>query len=121
MKKYLIGSCAYNEGEKIKRVINKYNDYVLYDVLIIDDGSTDGALKSVPSGIPVIVIRNEKTQGAGHCIRQLFSYAREKGYTAIFFASGNDKDDPQDIVKFKQAIEEGFDLIQGSRYLKGGV
>ena len=120
MKKYLVGSCAFNEGEKINRVIQKYNDYACYDVLIIDDGSTDGSLSNVPSGIPGTVIQNETTKGAGHCIRQIFDYGRRKGYMAVFFASGNDKDDPKDILKLKNAIEEGYDFVQGSRYLQGG-
>ena len=120
IKKYLVGSCAFNEGAKINRVISKYNDYACYDLLIIDDGSTDGSLSNTPKNIPVTVIRNETTTGAGHCIRQIFEYARRKGYIAVFFASGNDKDDPQDIPKLKHAIEEGYDFIQGSRYLQGG-
>ncbi len=120
MKKYLVGSCAFNEGEKVKRVIQKYTDYDVYDFLMIDDGSTDGALTDVPKNIPVTVIRNETTQGAGFCIRQIFKYAREKGYAAVFFASGNDKDDPKDIVKLKNAVEEGYDFVAGSRYLQGG-
>lgn len=120
MKKYLLGSCAFNEGEKIRRVIEKYNDYAQYDVLIIDDGSTDGALNSVRPGIPVSVTRNETTQGAGHCIRQIFDHALNKGYRAVLFASGNDKDDPKDVVKLIQALEQGYDFVQGSRYLQGG-
>ena len=120
MKKYLVGSCAFNEGEKVRRVIQKFNDYGRYDVLIIDDGSTDGSLASIPKGIPVAVIRNGTTEGAGHCIRQIFDCALNKGYEAVLFASGNDKDDPKDIKKLIQALEQGYDFIQGSRYLKGG-
>ena len=120
MKKYLIGSCAFNEGEKVKRVIQKYNDYDCYDVLMIDDGSTDDSLSQVSRAIPVAVIRNATTRGAGYCIRRIFQYARDKGYTAVFFASGNDKDDPKDIAKLKNAVEEGYDFVTGSRYLQGG-
>ncbi len=120
MKKYLVGSCAFNEGEKVKRVIAKYNDYALYDVLIIDDGSTDGALINLPFNSSLYIIRHVTTKGAGFCVREILEYAKEKGYTAVFFASGNDKDDPKDIYKLKDAIEEGHDFVQGSRYLPGG-
>src|SRR5437867_3713666 len=120
MKKYLIGTCAYNEGEKIKRVIEKYNDYAIYDVLIIDDGSTDQSLKDIPPGIPVSVIANPANRGAGYGVRQILQYAKDRGYIAVFFVSGNDKDSPGDIAKLKAAMEEGYDFVQGSRYLPGG-
>ncbi len=120
MKKYLIGTCAFNEGAKIRSVIERFSDYDSYDVLIIDDGSTDRALEAIPSRIPVKVIRNEHNRGAGHCVRQILKYGREQGYVAVFFIAGNDKDSPADIPKLKTAIEEGFDFVQGSRYLPGG-
>ncbi len=120
MKKYLIGICAFNEGEKIRRVIQKFSDDALYDLLIIDDASSDGALNALPQGRPITVIRNDVQKGAGFGVRKIFEFARQKGYEAVFFVSGNDKDDPSDIVKLKDAIEKGFDLVQGSRYLPGG-
>lgn len=120
MKKYVVGICAYNEGEKIQRVINKFNAYDCYDLVIVDDGSTDGALKNIPSQLPVTVITNSSTRGAGYGVRKILEYAKDKGYTAVFFVSGNDKDSPGDIMKLKGAIEEGYDFVQGSRHLPGG-
>ncbi len=119
-KKYLVGICSYNEGEKIKRVLKKFNDYGCYDVLLVDDGSTDRSLENLPNNPSFKLIRNPKTMGAGYGVRQAIRHARGQNYQAIFFVSGNDKDDPQDIVKLKKAIEEGYDFVQGSRYLKGG-
>ncbi len=120
MKKYTLGICVYNEGDKIRRVIKKFNDYRNYDVVIFDDGSTDGALQDIPAELPVHVIRNATQQGAGYGVRRIFEHARQKGYTAVFFVSGNDKDDPADIIKLQSAVEQGYDLVQGSRYLPGG-
>ncbi len=120
MKKYLVASCAYNENGKIKRVIQKCHDYAWYDMLVIDDGSTDGSLDKITPGIPVTVIRHSEQKGAGYCIREIFDYTKTKGYAAVLLISGNDKDDPQDLYKLKDAIEEGYDLVQGSRYLPGG-
>lgn len=119
-KKYLVGSCAVNEGDKIRRVLRKFNQYDLYDVLVIDDGSTDQALRDLPASEPVTVIRHPHQRGAGYCVREILEYAKNNGYEAVFFASGNDKDDPADIAKLKAAIEQGHDFVQGSRYCKGG-
>ena len=52
MKKYILGICVLNEGQKIHRVLEKFNDFKFYDVLLIDDGSTDGCLKNIPARIP---------------------------------------------------------------------
>lgn len=120
MKKYLVATCAFNEGEKIKRVIKKCTDHALYDILVVDDGSTDGSLNDRMDGAPVTIIRHAQQMGAGYCVREMMDYAKAKGYVAIWFISGNDKDDPQDLYKIKQAIEEGYDFVQGSRYLPGG-
>jgi dolichol-phosphate mannosyltransferase len=121
MKRYTIGICVYNEGEKIKRVIGKFNDYDTYDVVIVDDASSDGALAGQPQISAVTVLRNEQRRGAGYGVRRILDHAKKNGYEAVFFVSGNDKDSPGDIAKLKTAIEEGNDLVQGSRYLAGGV
>jgi len=120
MKKYLIGTCVYNEGDKIRRVIRKFSNYADYDVVVVDDASTDGALEKIESGLPLTILHNKERKGAGFGVRKIFEYGGSKNYTAVFFVSGNDKDDPADIVKVKEAIEQGFDLVQGSRYLPGG-
>lgn len=121
-KKYLAGICAYNEGDKIRRVIEKFNDYAHYDVLILDDGSTDASIENLKiDGLPIDTIVNPQTMGAGYGTRQIIDYAKEHGYEAMFFISGNDKDDPDDINKLIAALEEGYDFVQGSRYLPGGV
>ena len=120
MKKYLVGISAYNEGQKIHRTIQKFNDYALYDVLVLDDGSTDGSLLGIDKKFPIGLIVNLKNRGAGYTTRQTIEHAKAEGYETIIFVSGNDKDDPRDIIKLIAAIEDGYDFVQGSRYLKGG-
>ncbi len=120
MKKYILGICVLNEGQKIQRVIKKFNDYDLYDVAIFNDGSSDNSLVNIQESDSLKIIQNPRTSGAGYGVRKILEYAKGKGYEAVFFVSGNDKDEPQDIYKLKDAIEEGYDLVQGSRYLKGG-
>ena len=121
MKKYLVGIAAYNEGQKIRRTIQRFNDYGLYDVLLLDDGSTDGSLEGIQKEFPVSIITNTRNRGAGFATRQTINYAREHGYETVIFVSGNDKDAPEDVKKLTAAIEKGFDFVQGSRYLPGGA
>ncbi len=121
MNKYLVGTCVYNEGEKIRRLIQKLNSYPDYDFVIVDDASTDNALKDLAQSRSTVIIRSETRKGAGYGVRKILSYASDKGYEAVFFISGNDKDDPADLCKLHKALDAGFDFVQGSRYLPGGV
>lgn len=120
MKKILAGICVFNEGAKIKRVLDKFSQYDLYDVLIIDDGSTDAGLEGVSAGESLTVIRNDRTRGAGYGTRQILEYAKARGYETVIFVSGNDKDSAADVPKLLAAVDEGYDFVQGSRYLPGG-
>jgi dolichol-phosphate mannosyltransferase len=120
MNKYTLGICGFNEGEKLKSVCERFSDYGLYDVLIVDDGSTDGSFERLPKNEHISVIRNDMNRGAGFGVRQLLTRAKEKGYEAILFVSGNNKDRPEDIYLLVKALEAGNDLVQGSRYLPGG-
>lgn len=119
-KKYLVGICSYNEGDKIRRVMKKFNDYALYDVLLIDDGSDDGSVQHLECDAHVTIVRNAHPSGAGFGTRQLIDYALLHGYEAVIFVSGNDKDDANDVQTLVAALRDGADFVQGSRYLPGG-
>jgi dolichol-phosphate mannosyltransferase len=118
--KYILGISVFNEGEKILKVIERFNDYAVYDLLVMDDGTTDGSLERVPKHDHIFVVKNPENRGAGHSVRNCLKWAKERGYEAVFLVAGNDKDRPEDVVKLVQGMEEGYDVVQGSRYLPGG-
>jgi len=48
-------------------------------------------------------------------------FALEQGYEAIVTIDGNDKDDPEAIPRFIEAVESGVDFVQASRFIAGGT
>jgi hypothetical protein len=49
-----------------------------------------------------------------------FHYALMQGYKGVVTIDGNGKDDPTAISRFIETLNEGFDHLQGSRFIKGG-
>lgn len=114
-----------NEGNKIKDELMKakkanINEYV--DIIICDGGSTDGSTdkeKMIELGVNTLLIKRDSgKQGAQ--LRMGIWYAIEKGYKGIVTIDGNNKDSIEDVPSFVKKLEEGFDFVQGSRFIKGG-
>lgn len=115
----LAATFAYNEGEKIRRTLGRHPPERAYDLLVFDDGSTDGALNGIDPRI--IVLRNETNQGIGAAMKRVFQYALENAYDVLVIHAGNDKDNPLEIPALVGPIErDTADFVQGSRYLGGG-
>ena len=115
----LAATFAFNEGEKIKRTLARHPADRSYDLLVVDDGSTDGALAVVDPR--VIVLRNETNQGIGASMKQVFQYALDHNYDVLVIQAGNDKDDPLEIPALLAPLAaNAADFVQGSRYLRGG-
>jgi len=123
MHQILVCPIAFNENVKIKSVIERLlasSAVTRADVLIMDDGSTDATTSVIRSyaGRGIATLRHPVRRGVGAAIRSAIDHARQKGYTAIVIMAGNDKDNPDEIPRLVDPIvQEGFDLVQGSRYL----
>ncbi len=123
--KILISPVAFNEYIKLKNVISRFLQSPFYgqvDYLVVDDGSTDETPQMICSFADrgVKTLRHEKQRGVGAAIRSVIDYARAHSYDILVIMAGNDKDNPDEIGDLIDPIEqEGFDLVQGSRYIKG--
>lgn len=121
--KYCICIPVLNEGEKIKKQLQKMLPYSkLADIIIADWGSNDGSTeKSFLKKMNVRTLLILKSPGRqGTQLRMAFSYALREGYQGIIQIDGNNKDGVQAIPTFIKALDEGFDYVQGSRFIKGG-
>lgn len=121
--KYCLIIPVINEGERIRNQLRKLKSYVgLLDVIMADGGSTDGSLEEdflKDSGVNSLLVK----KGDGRLSAQMrmgLAYAVERGYDGFVFMDGNDKDDPSALPLFLKALDDGFDHIQGSRFISGG-
>ena len=92
------------------------------DLVICDGGSTDGcteesALRRLKVST-LLVKRDVGKQGAQ--LRMGIWWALQRGYKGILTVDGNDKDSIEDVPRFIEKLEEGYALVQGSRFVKGG-
>lgn len=115
-----------NEGSRIKNLLDRMMAHKISevaDILIVDGGSTDGSLgmeSLQQQGVRALLVKT----GPGKLSAQLrcaYAFALDQGYEGIVTIDGNDKDDPEAIPRFIEAMKQGADFVQASRFLVGGV
>lgn len=125
LRDYVVLIPIINEGERIitelKRAY-KYNVSEYADIVICDGGSTDGCteesrLRKLKVNT-LLVKQDVGKQGAQ--LRMGMWWALKRGYKGVITIDGNNKDSIEDVPHFIEKLEEGYDFIQGSRFVKGG-
>ena len=116
--KVLIIVPAYNEEGKIGKVLREIKNYAS-SILVVDDGSSDRTYTEAKAE-GVKVIRHNKNLGIGRVYMDAIRYALENKYDTCLHIAADMQDDPKDIPRFISKIEEGYDYVQGSRYMVGG-
>jgi dolichol-phosphate mannosyltransferase len=111
---------AWNEGERIARVVGAVPRDLVETTVVVDDGSTDDTADHAQSG-GATVIRSGANRGVGAAIRSGIDYGIEHGYDIVVVVSGGGKTPPEQIPRLLNPIIRGeAELAQGSRYLDGG-
>ena len=111
---------CYNELHKIDKVVARMDQSVVDELVIVDDGSDDGSPETARA-LGASVISLGKTCGVGVAIRTGIEYSLKNQFDIIVIIAGNNKDNPDEIVKLiKPITREGYDFVQGSRFKQGG-
>ena len=112
-----------NEGERIRGQLTRIRDADLaVDVVVADGGSTDGSLDpEFVSGVGVRAVLTKTGPGKLSAqLRMAYAWCLREGYEGIVTIDGNGKDGVAAVADMVAKLEEGFDYVQGSRYLPGG-
>lgn len=122
--RYCVCVFVINEGERIRAQLARMESLApAGDIVIADGGSTDGSLASdfvQARGVRAVLTKT----GPGKLSAQMrmgLAWAMSEGYEGVVSVDGNGKDGIDAIPRFHSALSEGWDHVQGSRYVSGGA
>lgn len=103
---------TFNEVESIEKVLSQIPKDKVDEILVIDAPSFDGTAELVKkTGYPLII---QEGKGFGRAIATGVKHA--KGDVVVVL-NGDGSQNPEDIPKLLEKIEQGYDLVLASRYL----
>jgi len=111
----LIALPAFNEKKDIGLVISQIKKYDL-DILVIDDGSTDGTQEQLSKIDNINTIVHEENLGYGHTVIDAFKYGISNNYDNIITMDCDGQHIPDEVQVFLTQIAN-YDIVSGSRYL----
>jgi dolichol-phosphate mannosyltransferase len=117
---------AHNEAEVIEPTVASITAELDaagrdYEVIVVDDSSTDRTAEVVEA----LAERNQRIR----CVRSPYSngfgFAVRAGLEqfegdAVAIMMGDGSDDPRDMLRYFELIDEGYDCAFGSRFMSGG-
>lgn len=117
---------AHNEEDSLAETVISISTALLgeaieHEIIVVNDHSSDGTaaiLDTLEADVPGLrVLENTGPGGFGYAVR--FGLERFDGdCVAVMMADLSDS--PQDLVRFYRKMQEGFDCVFGSRWIRGG-
>ncbi len=109
---------VYNEVDHVAGAIAGALCYC-HDVLVVDDGSTDGTGPLLAERDDILCITHPKNMGYGSALRSAFDFAIQGGYEVLVTIDCDGQHQPQLIPNFVERCWAGdADIVSGSRYLR---
>ncbi|MBU0667083.1 MAG: glycosyltransferase family 2 protein [Nanoarchaeota archaeon] len=124
MKRLTVLIPAYNEEGQIENTINHVykgllKESIPHEILVVNDNSSDKTpliLKRLTKKIPTLrYITKGSPNGFGFAVRKGLEHFKGD-YVVVMMADESDSVD--DLVKYYRKLEEGFDCVFGSRFMR---
>lgn len=130
MKKIVIILPTFNEKDNIEEMIKRVlqekanvNNWELH-ILVSDSHSPDGTgdkVEKIAQKNSLVHLLDVKERGIGVGLVRGYQFSFDKlGADAVIQMDADLQHDPAEIPKFLKALDEGYDVVQGSRFIKGG-
>ena len=113
--RFLTALPVYNEVNHVTEVLDQVTRNA-QDVLVVDDGSSDGTRELLATRDDVIVVSHPQNRGYGAALHTAFDYAIEHGYDVLVTIDCDGQHEPQLIGSLAAACAD-VDMVSGSRYL----
>lgn len=108
---------VYNNVGTINGVVQRILRFC-QDVIVVDDGSTDGSSDSLED-LGAVVVRYEKNRGKGYALKTGFKEAKARGFERAITIDADGQHFPEDIPAFAAEAKKHPDaMLVGSRNLR---
>ncbi len=117
-RRFLTALPVFNEVKHVEAVLKevlKFTD----DVLVVDDGSTDGTIDLLTSRSDIQLIQHDSNLGYGAALHTAFKASLDGPWDGLITIDCDGQHQPKMIPAFMAAVNPGTaDIVSGSRYLK---
>jgi len=116
---------TYNESHNIGGILERVLGHDIFDVLVVDDNSTDGTRDIVRGFMGrhdnVNMLERPGKMGLGTAYTTGFKWGLQHGYDCMMEMDSDFSHNPDDMPRFVEAVENGAHLVIGSRYIGGTI
>jgi len=123
MNRHLAIIPAYNEAAVVSGVVAELRTHApSFDVLVVDDGSTD-ATAAQARAAGAVVVQHPFNLGIGGAVQSGYRYALDRGYDVAVQVDGDGQHDARNIGDLLAFLDEHpeVDMVTGSRFIDGEV
>lgn len=111
---------AYNEAARLEKLLPRIPADLADLTVVVNDASTDETAR-VARRLGAAVVDKKVRGGPGPAIRDALDLLRAEGFDIAAVMAANGKHDPDQLPELvRPLVEEGLDLVRGSRFMPGG-
>lgn len=112
---------VYNEAPMVSAVLDAVRCHFDGEILVVDDGSTDGTARILEGRDDVVTLRHPVNCGYGRALAEGFAWALANGMQRVVTMDCDGQHEPAHIPQFLDALGGDSHVVSGSRYLPGSL